>query len=278
MAPEADGPESLGALRRGGAITELLFVYECATLEPNQLRPIAERLGLTVQATSYCYRQLARRGLVELRGGRYRPTVRGVAWLHETLGRLRTDVERLLERLHVVRSTRAIAGEALRAGEVVSLDMVEGLLTAHRGVAGPSRGRVTRDGARGSVVGVTDLEGIVPLAPATIVVRTVRPNEVGTSQASAKLRGLLAAQGLEAVQFVRSTYRGPLARFAVAETVREASRLGVGSTVVVLEDELPRLMAGLSGGPAPPLEVLPLLPGRPITGRARRRSRGAPVG
>ncbi|MGB6443136.1 MAG: hypothetical protein WBF81_07555, partial [Thermoplasmata archaeon] len=60
--PPSDG---LAGLRRGGAVTELLFLYECTTLEPTQLRPIADRLGLTVQAASHSFRSLARRGLVE---------------------------------------------------------------------------------------------------------------------------------------------------------------------------------------------------------------------
>ncbi|MGB6500032.1 MAG: hypothetical protein WBG19_01330, partial [Thermoplasmata archaeon] len=67
-------PDGLAALRRSGGVTELLFLFECATLEPTQLRPIAEELGVTVQAVSHSYRQLAKRGLAEIRRGRYLPT------------------------------------------------------------------------------------------------------------------------------------------------------------------------------------------------------------
>jgi predicted transcriptional regulator len=112
----------LAALRRGGTVTELLFLYECATLEPTQLRPIAERLGLTVQAVSHSFRQLKRRGLVTVQEGRYRPTVEGVAWLHETLRRLGDDLRERIERVHVIRSTRALALDDLSEGASVSLE------------------------------------------------------------------------------------------------------------------------------------------------------------
>src|SRR5258708_36798159 len=68
-------------LRRAGAITELLFLYEVVTRETTQLQPIAARLGLTVQAVSHGLRQLERHGLVTHREGRYRATVQGGASL-----------------------------------------------------------------------------------------------------------------------------------------------------------------------------------------------------
>ncbi|MCI4321195.1 MAG: ArsR family transcriptional regulator, partial [Thermoplasmata archaeon] len=64
----------LGALRRRGAVTELLFLYDLTTRDVPNLRGIAERLGVTVQAVSHSFRQLRRRGLVEMRRGLYRPT------------------------------------------------------------------------------------------------------------------------------------------------------------------------------------------------------------
>src|SRR5258708_38101709 len=72
-------------LRRAGAITELLFLYEGVTRETTQLQPIAARLGLTVQAVSHVFRQLERDGLVTHRVGRYRGTGAWVASLHAAL-------------------------------------------------------------------------------------------------------------------------------------------------------------------------------------------------
>ena len=154
--------DGLAELRRSGAVTELLILYECLTTEPTQLRPIARELGLTVQAVSHSYRLLARRGLAKVRDGRYRPTVAGIAWLHESLGRLGDDVRGRLERLHVIRSCRAVALSDLNAGDAVSLELRQGLLSARRGDVGPSRGRAQTSARRGALVEVAELEGIVP--------------------------------------------------------------------------------------------------------------------
>ncbi|MGI0129464.1 MAG: hypothetical protein ACREEC_04835 [Thermoplasmata archaeon] len=262
--------EGLAGLRRGGAVTELLFLYECTTLEPTQLRPIAERLGLTVQAASHSYRSLARRGLVEFRDGRYRPTVRGVAWLHGSLGRLGDEVRSRLERLHVIRSCRAIALAAVGTGDAVSLELVDGLLSARPGTAGPSRGRVARGGPKGALVDVAELEGIVRLSPAPVHVRTLSQADLIDAHLADRLRrsvgrdpdGLLAAHGLEAYHALRSSTDRPIGRFAVAAEAREASRIGVASTVVVFETDLARFLAEFGGPDPPPLDVSPLPRGR----------------
>ena len=258
--------EGLAGLRRGGAVTELLFLYECTTLEPTQLRPIAERLGLTVQAASHSYRSLARRGLVVFQDGRYRPTVRGVAALHETLGRLGEEVRSRIDRLHVIRSCRAIALAPLAPGDPVTLELVDGLLSARPGTVGPSRGRVARGGRKGALVEVADLEGIVPLTPAPVHVRTVSEDDLRDDRLPARVRavidrqpaGLLGAHGLEAYHALRSATDRPVGRFAVGAEARAASQLGVPSTVFVLEGELPRFLSEFGGTNAPPLDVTPL--------------------
>ena len=255
--------EGLGGLRRGGAVTELLFLYECTTLEPTQLRPIADALGLTVQAVSHSYRALARRGLVELREGRYRPTVRGVATLHESLGRLGEEVRARLDRLHVIRSCRAIALAPVTVGQPVSLELVDGLLSARPGGAGASRGRVVRGGRRGALIEVGDLEGIVPLVPGAVHVRTLTDDDLRDERLPARLRAALklrpgevvGAHGLEAYHAVRAAAGGPVVRFAVAAAAQEASRLGVDSTVFVMANELPRFLAEFGGTRPPTLDV-----------------------
>ena len=84
---------------------------------------IADRLGLSVQAASHTFRGLARRGLAELKEGRYRPTVAGVDWLHSALGTVRDDLSERLDRLPIVRTTRAIAASNLAAGSKVGLSI-----------------------------------------------------------------------------------------------------------------------------------------------------------
>jgi len=270
--PEMTG---LAGLRRGGIVTELLFLYECATLEPTQLRPIAERLGLTVQAVSHSYRQLRRRGLVTVRDGRYRPTVEGVAWLHETLRRLGDDLWERIERVHVIRSTRALALDDLVAGSPVTLELQQGLLSARRGAAGPSRGRAETDARKGSLVEVSDLEGIVTLTPARISVRTLSSGDLADPRLSERLRqslppdpvALVTAEGLEAYHALSGAVSRAVLRFAAGTACLEASRVGVPSYVLVLESDLARLLAQFAGLSPPPLDVAPV----PGAGKARRR-------
>src|SRR5580658_6783762 len=101
-APARDRPGGLDALRRRGAVTELLFLYEVTTRDVPHLKGIAERLGVTVQAISHSYRSLRRRGLVDVQRGLYHPTVAGTGWLHAALEELRQDVDGHLARLPVV--------------------------------------------------------------------------------------------------------------------------------------------------------------------------------
>jgi putative transcriptional regulator len=272
--------EGLGELRRSGAVTELLFLYECATLEPTQLRPVAEHLGLTVQAASHSFRQLRERGLVAVRDGRYRPTVEGVAWLHESLAGLADDVHERVERLHVIRSCRAVALSALEAGEVVSLELRDGLLSARPGGSGPSRGRAASSGSAGALVEVTDLEGIVPISPAPVTVRTVSDQDLMDPALAQRLRavlpssrGLVAAEGLEAYHSLRRATDRAIVRFATAAASLDAARLGVPSTVVVLQRDLPHLLSTFSGPNPPPLDVGQLPPLRRRRGSASRRRR-----
>jgi predicted transcriptional regulator len=274
--PEAGG--GLATLRRSGSVTELLFLYECATAEPTQLRPVAERLGLTVQATSHSFRQLRRRGLVEFRDGRYRPTVEGVAWLHGTLGALADDVRRRVARLHVIRSARAIALVPLAAGASVSLELRDGMLSARPGASGPSRGTAVATAAAGALVEVTNLEGIVALEPAVVAVRTISDADLADPSLAAGLaaalpgpRELVAAEGLEAYHSLRRVTERPIVRFATAAACVEAARLGVPSTLFVLETDLPRLLASFAVPVPPPLDVLPVRAARRGRSQGRRR-------
>jgi predicted transcriptional regulator len=116
----------------------------------------------------------------------------------------------------------------------------------------------------------------VPLRPAPVELLTVPESaarEAATARALARAldrRGdsLIAAHGLEAVLLAGRVRGGrPVERFGVAAAVEEASRLGVPSTIVVLDRDAPRLLAQFAGSRSPPISVVPLDRGR---GRSRR--------
>jgi putative transcriptional regulator len=265
-APAGERTSGLDQLRRRGAVTELLFLYEVTTRDVPHLKGIAERLGVTVQAISHSYRQLRDRGLVDVQRGLYHPTVAGTAWLHAALEELRQDVDGHLARLPVVRSTRAVAATALRAGEPVTLAIVDGMLTARSGGEGASHGRAAASARVGGLVRVTALAGIVPISPGHVRVLTIPSESLDADATVVALRrflrgsasGLLAAHGGEAAHLTRSATERPVVRFGTAAAVREASAVGVDSTVVVLDEELPRFLEPLQGPNPPPLTVVRL--------------------
>jgi putative transcriptional regulator len=258
-------------------VTELLLLYDCDTREVPHLKGIAARLGVTVQAVSHSFRQLRRQGLIEVRRGLYRPTVAGTAWLHASLGDLRRDVDRRLDRLPVVRSARAVAARPLRAGESVSLTIVDGTLTARPGGEGPSHGLAAASVQAGALVRVTDLEGVVPISRGEIRVVTLPTDSLGSRATVAALRsflrssggGLLAAHGGEAAHLTRQASDRPVVRFGAAAAAQEASAVGVDATVVVLDEELPRFLEPFQGPDPPPISVVRLGDAKP---RRRRQA------
>jgi predicted transcriptional regulator len=263
----APGASGLGALRRIGAVSDLLFLYESTTRDVGQLRAIAEPLGLTVQATSHTFRSLARRGLAELRDGRYRPTVAGVAWMHAALGGAEEDLRERLERLHIVRTTYAVAAGPIRAGESVALSLVDGTLSARPRAGGASRGIARHRARPGELVEVTDLEGIVPLRSGTVrlvVLPSARLRDPGLPRDLSKaLRshaaGLLASHGPEAYHTLARALPGrPIVRFGVAAAASEAASLGIDCVLVTTERDLPRLLHQLEGARGPSIEYLAL--------------------
>jgi predicted transcriptional regulator len=262
--PRAPG---LDALRRGGAVSDLLFLYACTTREVAQLREVAETLGLSVQAASHTYRGLARRGLAEMRSGRYRPTVAGVDFLHGALRALEGDLAERLERLHIVATTQALARARIGEGDAVVLSLENGLLSVRPGSAGASRGVARHGAAAGELVEVERLEGIVPLRPAPVEVLTVPEGAAAvpaTAQSLARAlarrsASLVAAHGLEAFLLADRAARGrPVERFGVPAVVEEASRLGVPATIVVLDRDAPQLLSAFDRSASPRIRIVPL--------------------
>jgi len=253
----------LDALRRSGVVTETLFLYECATRPVPKLRIAADDLGLTVQAVSHLSRRLVRRSWVERRNGLYGLTVAGRAALQERLSALAEEIDRRLQQLQIVRTTQAVAGGTIRAGEPVGLTLENGTLTARPGARSPSRGRARGAAHSGELLEVAELDGIVPISPGAITVYVV-PRGEGASEwarraAARAIRrgsaGLVVAQGLEAQHVAGRAGAAPVVRFGAPAACLEASRLGVDSLAFVTEEELPRFLAPFAGPSPPPITV-----------------------
>ncbi len=258
-------PPGLHSLRRPGRLTEILFLHEVATHAYGRLKPIAERLGVSIQAASFLYRRLNQEGKVELMGGRYRATMAGIEDLHRSLDSLHSDLEDRMAKLQMVQKCRAIAHGPISAGAPVELFMEAGSLHARAGRRGPSRGIAVTDARPGDLIEVDHLSGILPLNAARVQCLVIRAGAVSSpllkrqmQQLSAMLRdephSLLAAEGLEAVHLLGKMGLGPFVRFGVAAAARDAALLGVPVRILVTDERIPQLLHRLSE-PTPRVEV-----------------------
>lgn len=274
-----DAESGLAGLRRSATLSELLFLYDAATQTSTRLRPIAVRLGVTVQAASHTFRQLSERGLAERRSGRYLPTVPGVAWLHRTLGDLSDDLFARQQRLPIVRSCRALAIERIAPGDAVVLEMRAGRLSARRGVGSGSRGRARTGGPEGTLIEVRELDGILQIEPAEVRIVTIPAGELRNPELvpaishalAARPDGLVAARGLEAYVLTRRARSGPIVEFAAGSVAAEAALIGVPTTIVVLDEELARLLGEFPVAHRPTISVRPIPLGSARRGPPSRR-------
>ena len=261
----ADDPRGLLTLIKPGRLTELLFLLELSTHPSGRLRPIAERLGVSVQTISLLHRKFRKEGKVAVVGGRYRATPAGIAELHARISGIRADLDTRMAELQLVRECRAIAAAPIRRDEPVVLFMAGGDLHARPGTEGASRGVAVRGVRRGELVEVERLQGVLPLPPARLVCLVVPGSNVASS---ARLLGelrkalgpvdaeLLAAEGIEAVHALRRATSRPFVRFGVAAAAREAVLLGVPAAIVVSDSHLRVLLQRLAEpSPAVPVEV-----------------------
>jgi len=212
---------------------------------------IAEEVGVTSQAVSEYIRELVTDDLVVKQGrSRYHVTNEGVDWL---LGHT-TDIRRFTERvaddvLGGVQEDAAIATEAIESGDVLTLEMRDGLLHAIPGKAGPATGTATTDAEPGHEVGVSGFEGVIDFTPGEVAVYQVPPVRSGGSnsvdveslEAACNDGDLVLAAGVEAVVALDRIDVTPEGRFAAGEVAATAAERGVDVTVVATADEVGRV-------------------------------------
>ncbi len=253
------------SLMKPGRLTEMLVLLELATRPTGRLRPIADRLGVSVQTISLLQRRFRREGKVALIGGRYHTTPAGVAALHAEVTSIRSDLDTRIAELQLVRECRAIAAEPVRVGTPVVLYMRDGDLYAREGSGGASRGVAQGNARPGELVEVRQLEGVLPLPPAKVLCLVVPTRSLASlSPVVPQLRRalahtddhLLGAEGPEAVHAMRRSTSRSFVRFGVAAAAREAALLGVPAAVVVSDSYLTSFLQRLGEpGPSVPIDV-----------------------
>jgi len=252
--------------------TRFRILVEIAARQPSvQQKDVARELGITVQAVSERMKELVTAGLVASRGrASYSVTPSGVDWLLRHARELQSYSERLSRIVRDISVTAAVADADLAEGQRVSLRMAEGLLRARPWTEGePASGVVTAGAGTGGDVGITRIEGVIPLVTAEIAVATLPAIRDGGSRRAdtARLRllakhgVLVAAVGAESVVALRHAGVEPVYRFAATEAVLEAAASGTPCLLVCSEADLSRVSERLAEADVPFSVVDLALPG-----------------
>ena len=221
-----------------------------------QQKNVAAELGITVQAVSEHMKELVSMGLVESKGrSSYSVTPLGVDWLLRMAHGLQSYSERVGDIVRDISVTSAIALEDLEQGETVALEMVDGLLHARRGRNGDATSAtVVVAGRKGTDIGVTRIEGVIPLTPAQVYVATVPSVRDGGSRsinqdalkAAVARAGLVAAVGTESLAALRACGSEPDCWWAAVFAVVEAASAGVPCLLVCARSEMSRVTERLA--------------------------------
>ena len=231
-------------LRNLRASTRVLFLYEVTTSRHTRLRTIAERLGMTVQGCSDYAHGLERDGLLSKVDGEYRATKKGVELLHDRLVDLRGFVERARREMAFIETTEAMAGNTIRSGNQVGLFMEDGVLVAFAGRSSPSSGLAVHDAAKGELLAVRSLEGIVALRPGRIIIGRVSARGARRAAPVAASKRILreanefvvAALDVGGLAAAKELGLRPRIEFGVVPAAVEAAERGVNVLLLAPEE------------------------------------------
>ncbi len=243
--------------------TRLLFLYEVTANRHSRLRTIADRLGMTVQGASDYAHALEREGLLQMLGGEYRATKKGVEQLHAQIRELRDFLERARRELTMIDVTSALAATDIRSGDAVGLFMEKGQLRAYAGRESPSRGTALFPAQRGEDVAVAELQGIVALSPGRLSIWRLPSARAGGSRriraparkmASFDYVGCIDSVGLAAARKLGfRTYT----MFGVIPGAIEAAQRGLRTLVLAPEDRVAEIVAAIEAANAHLEEAIP---------------------
>jgi len=238
-------------LRNKSLATRFQILVEIANSGPNiQQQDIAKKLSVTPQAISDYTRQLVDEGLLVSDGrSKYRLTNEGVNWVIRVLRELReydTLIERAITNISVC---AAVAADDLTEGQTVGLEMKDGMLLATADVDRGAKGKATTAARAGEDVGVSSIEGIVPLKIGKVTILKVPGIQRGGSKTVAikelknKIsdRKLVGTIGIEAMVALKKLSISHIYVYGVTEAAIEAARTGLCPVIVCVDDEIPGL-------------------------------------
>lgn len=236
--------------------TKFQIMVEIAAHQPNiQQKDIAPKLGITSQAVSEHIRELIKDGWLSSQGrSRYKVTKEGVDWILQMSRQLHSYAWSVSKVVADISITTAIADSDLSAGQPASLYMKDGLLFASNAIRGKgAKGIITTAAKEGQDVGIHNIQGVIKLEPAKVIIGKVPNVQDGGSRNTnlarlekevkkARLVGALGTEALVALKEigVKSDYI-----YGVREAAIEAAYCGLPFLVVCSEDKVSILVTRL---------------------------------
>jgi putative transcriptional regulator len=241
-------------LKNKNLTTKFQTLVEIANSGPNvQQRDIAKKLEITPQAISDYIAQLIEDKMLISEGrSSYHVTNEGVNWIIKMLRELSGYIDYIQKAVNDISVCAAIAEDDLEQGQRVGLRMKEGLLVATRNLTHRATGTVVSDARAGEDVGITGIEGIVPMRIGKVAVLRIPGVQNGGSsetdramlQSYVKRSRFTASLGLESFVALRETGE-EFCRYGAAEAAIEAARSGIDPLVVCVENETSGLIERL---------------------------------
>jgi putative transcriptional regulator len=244
-------------LKSKNLATKFQIMVEIAAHQPNiQQKDIAPRLGITSQAVSEYIRELIKDGWLSSEGrSRYNVTKEGVDWILQMSRQLHSYAWFVSKAVADISTTTAIADSDLSIGQPASLYMKDGLLFASKVIRGKgAKGIIITEAKKGQDVGIRNVEGVIKLEPAKVMIGKVPNVQNGGSKSTAMARlkrevkkaRLLGALGTEALVALRQISVKPDYVHGVREAAIEAAYCGLSFLVVCSEDKVSILVQRLA--------------------------------
>ena len=239
-------------LKSKNLATKFQIMVEIAAHQPNiQQKDIAPRLGITSQAVSEYIRELIKDGWLSSEGrSRYKVTKEGVDWILQMSRQLHSYAWFVSKAVADISTTTAIADSDLSVGQPASLYMKDGLLFASKAIRGKgAKGITATEAKKGQDIGIRNIEGVIKLEPAKVMIGKVPNVQNGGSRSTnlarlekeIKKARLVGALGTEALVALRQIRIKPDYVHGVREAAIEAAYCGLSFLIVCSEDKVPIL-------------------------------------
>jgi putative transcriptional regulator len=243
-------------LKSKNLATKFQIMVEIAAHQPNiQQKDIAPRLGITSQAVSEYVKELIKDGWLSSEGrSRYKVTREGVDWILQMSRQLHSYAWVVSKVVADISTTTAIADSDLSVGQAASLYMKDGLLFASDAISGKgAKGTAVTEAKKGQDVGIRNVEGVIKLESAEVMICKVpnvqdggsRSTDLARLERETKEARLVGAIGTEALVALTQIGIKPDYVHGVREAAIEAAYCGLSFLVVCSEDKISILVQRL---------------------------------